>query len=66
MRVQVQDRQNTQGRQEAHSLFTYSATVLVELDVVVEEDVLLLDRLGGKLQMSIPRPATASETHDGC
>lgn len=65
MKVPVHSTQKTRGRQVVHSLVTYSATILVEFNVVVEEDVLLLDRLSGKLQMSSPGPATAGETHDG-
>ena len=47
--------------------FTYSASVFIEFDIVVEKDVLLFDRLSGKLERPIPWPR-AVETHgdEGC
>lgn len=44
------------------SLATYSSSVFIELDVVVEEDVFLFDRFAGQHHRAIP-PATAGETH---
>jgi hypothetical protein len=47
--------------------FTYSASVFIEFDIVVEKDVLLFDRLSSKLERPMPWPR-AVETHDdeGC